>query len=105
MTEDNLRVGKGARQIERLGELMRIDLQIETEVVSLEQRESAAPVRAREQVWRRRQPQSRISMPVENVANAAKVFRLRVRLDHLCRAGFMQRDLGHDCVRKPGLVG
>ena len=43
-------------------------------------------------------------MPIEDVADAPQVFCLAVRLDHLRRAGFVQRNLGDDCVRKSGGV-
>jgi len=104
VTEDDRRIGKGARQIGRVSELSGIDLQIETEIVSPEQRETAPPVRARKQVPRGRKSELRISMPIEDVAEPTQVFRLGVRLDHPRRARFVQRDLGHDRVRKSGSV-
>lgn len=54
-------------------DLFRVDLKVEAEIMAPEQGESPTPGWVIHQVGPRRNPECRVSMPVQNLSNAAQI--------------------------------
>ena len=105
VVDDDLRIGKGPREVERIAELTRIDHHVEREIEFLKQAEAPPPGRIPHQVRALVEGPGGVLVPAQDLTDAAHVGVCAVGLQHRFGIRLFEQGVGDDAVRETVLIG
>ena len=105
VVEDDVRIGEGAGEVERIPELAGIDHHVEGEAETPQQAEAAPPGGIPHQVGALVEGPGGVPVPAQNLADAAHVALRAVRFQHRAGVRLLEAGVSHDPVGEAMLVG